>query len=131
MEVLACIPELAPEDPCPAHGRPDAGLSAGPPDEPAVPDAVPGGAVEAVAPVASPAPSPEPPPAPERRSARRQRSARFPAPSIIALAAVAAVVWAAAWRNDRLRLEAARQQRPERLARELPAAAGTERSVVP
>jgi len=44
---------------------------------------------------------------------------------------VAAVVWAAAWRNDRLRLEAARQQRPERLAQELPATAGSDRSLTP
>ena len=61
------------------------------------------------------------------RSARR----RIPPPSIIALVAVAAVVWAAAWRNDRLRLEEARQQRPERLAQELPATAGAARSVTP
>ncbi|MFM9197285.1 MAG: hypothetical protein ACKOWG_16420 [Planctomycetia bacterium] len=62
---------------------------------------------------------------------RRPRSTRFASPSIVVLAAVAAVVWAAAWRNDRLRLEAARQQRPERLAQELPATAGPARSVTP
>jgi hypothetical protein len=50
---------------------------------------------------------------------------------MIALVAVAAAFWAAAWRNDQLRLEAARQQRPERLAQELPAAAGAARSVTP
>ena len=62
-----------------------------------------------------------------------QRSYRrlITSPSIIALVAVAAVVWAAAWRNDRLRLEEARQQRPERLAQELPATAGAARSVTP
>jgi hypothetical protein len=52
-------------------------------------------------------------------------------PSIVALVALAVVVWTAAWRHDRLRLEAARQQRPERLAQELPVTAGAERSVTP
>jgi len=64
-------------------------------------------------------------------AAGRSAHRRIPAPSIIALVAVAAVVWAAAWRNDRLRLEEARQQRPERLAQELPATAGAARSVTP
>jgi hypothetical protein len=49
----------------------------------------------------------------------------------MALVVLAAVVWTAAWRNDRMRLEAARQQRPERLAQELPATAGAARSVTP
>jgi hypothetical protein len=62
---------------------------------------------------------------------RRPQTTRFPTSSIIALVAVAAAFWAAAWRNDRLRLEAARQQRPERLAQQLPAAAGAARSVKP
>jgi len=70
-------------------------------------------------------------PAPRRIVVRRSQTARFPSPSIIALVAVAAAFWAAAWRNDQLRLEAARQQRPERLAQELPAAAGATRSVTP
>ena len=64
-------------------------------------------------------------------AANRSTRRRIPPPSIIALVAVAAVVWAAAWRNDRLRLEEARQQRPERLAQELPATAGGARSVTP
>jgi hypothetical protein len=76
--------------------------------------------------VFSEVPRPLKPPAAGRSAVRR-----LPPPSIIALVAVAAVVWAAAWRNDRLRLEEARQQRPERLARELPATAGAARSVTP
>ena len=70
-------------------------------------------------------------PAPRRPLVRRSQTTRFPSPTIIALVAVAAAFWAAALRNDRLRLEAARQQRPERLAQELPAAAGVARSVTP
>ena len=70
-------------------------------------------------------------PAPRRTVVRRSQTVRFPSPSIIALVAVAAAFWAAAWRNDRLRLEAARQQRPERLAQELPAAAHAARSLTP
>ena len=61
----------------------------------------------------------------------RSKEVRFPAPTIIVLAAVAIAFWMAAFRNDRLRLEVANQQRPERLARELPATAGTERSPTP
>jgi len=56
---------------------------------------------------------------------------RFFSPSIIVLVAVAATVWAAAWRNDRLRLETARQQRPERLAQELPPTTEAARSLKP
>lgn len=70
-------------------------------------------------------------PAPRRGENRRSRPSRLFSPSIIALAAVAAIVWTAALRNDRLRLEASRQQRPERLAQELPATAGTARSLTP
>lgn len=66
-----------------------------------------------------------------RRADRRRNSGRFPGGSVVVLAAVAAAVWAAAWRNDRLRWEAGRQQRPERLAQELPATAGAERSRTP
>ena len=64
-------------------------------------------------------------------AAGRSAPLRLPPPSILALVAVAAIIWAAAWRNDRLRLEEARQQRPERLAQELPATAGAARSVTP
>ena len=46
------------------------------------------------------------------------------------LVAMAAAFWAAAWRSDRLRWEAGRQ-RPARLAQELPATAGVERSRTP
>jgi hypothetical protein len=50
---------------------------------------------------------------------------------MVLLAAVAAF-WAAAWRSERLRWEAAQQQqRPARLAQELPATAGVERSRTP
>ena len=70
-------------------------------------------------------------PAPRRGSARQSQPSRLFSPSIIALVAVAAVAWAAAWQNDRLRLEAARQQRPERLAQELPATARAARSLTP
>jgi len=70
-------------------------------------------------------------PLPPRRSGGRSRPTRLFSPSVIALAAVAAVVWAAALRNDQRRLEAARMQRPERLAQELPATAGEARSVTP
>jgi len=129
MEVLACIPEL----PCPA------GFVAAAVLEPSRP-------VDVEAVVAGPVSTPEPAgpvadvdadtaesvaPAPRRIVVRRSQTTRFPSPSIIALVAVAATLWAAAWRNDRLRLEAARQQRPERLAQELPAAAGAARSVTP
>jgi hypothetical protein len=51
----------------------------------------------------------------------------FPSPSVLILAAVAAAVWAAAWRSERLR--AIEQRRPQRVAME-PAAAAA-RSVLP
>jgi hypothetical protein len=70
-------------------------------------------------------------PLPPRSSGGRSRPTRLFSPSVIALAAVAAVFWAAALRNDQRRLEAARMQRPERLAQELPATAGEARSVTP
>jgi len=123
MELLACIPELP--------SQADSVVAAV--SEPPRPAEVP----VAASPTPVPADSTEvdPPasvsPAPRSGAAGRRSPSRFPAPSIIALVAVAAVVWAAAWRNDRLRLEAARQQRPERLAQELPATAGPERSLTP
>ena len=129
MEVLACIPELS----CPA------GFVAAAVPEPLRPadmGAVVAGQVSTKEPAAQPADTDADAaervaPAPRRTVVRRSQTTRFPAPSIIALVAVAAAFWAAAWRNDRLRLEAARQQRPERLAQELPAAAGAARSVTP
>ena len=130
MEVLACIPELL---------GPAASVAMAAVSEPSwLAD------VDAV--VAGPVSTPEPAalvadtdadtaesvaPAPRRMVVRRPQTTRFPTSSIIALVAVAAAFWAAAWRNDRLRLEAARQQRPERLAQQLPAAAGAARSVKP
>ena len=129
MEVLACIPEL----PCPA-GFMAAGVSE--PSRLADVDAVVAGPVSTQEPAAPAADmdantAESVAPAPRRILVRRSQTTRFPTSSIIALVAVAAAFWAAAWRNDRLRLEAARQQRPERLAQELPAAAGAARSVTP
>ena len=123
MEVLACIPEL----PCQAESV--ATVVSEPPRPAEAPVAV----------IPTPAakvsldvdPSASVSPAPRSGAAGRRAPSRFPPPSIVALVAVAAVVWAAAWRNDRLRLEAARQQRPERLAQELPATAGAARSITP
>lgn len=129
MEVLACIPELS----CPA-GFVAAAVPE--PSRPADMAAVVAGPVSTKE-LAAPAADPDADtlecvaPAPRRTVVRRSQTTRFPSPSIIALVAVAAAFWAAAWRNDRLRLEAARQQRPERLAQELPAAAGAARSVTP
>jgi hypothetical protein len=129
MEVLACIPELS----CPA-GFVAAAVTE--PSRPADMGAVVAGQVSTKE-LAAPAADTDADaaecvaPAPRRTVVRRSQTTRFPAPSIIALVAVAAAFWAAAWRNDRLRLEAARQQRPERLAQELPAAAGAARSVTP
>ena len=128
MEVLACIPELS-----------------GPAASAAVPLPVSRPPEVVAPPIATPEPSvtadsddsddgddaDDVSPAPRRGTARRSRPSRLFSPSIIALAAVAAVVWTAAWRNDQLRLEAARQQRPERLAQELPATAGAVRSITP
>ncbi len=51
---------------------------------------------------------------------RRARSAWLPTPSILVLSMLAVAIWGAALRNDRLRLEAARQARAERLAQVLP-----------
>jgi len=124
MEVLAYIPEL----PCPTGAmEPSAVLDAtsvalktAPASSPSEPS------VECV-----PVPAVSLAPAPRRSTARQSQANRFFSPSIIALMAVAAVVWAAAWRNDQLRLEAARQQRPERMAQELPPTAGANRSVTP
>lgn len=62
---------------------------------------------------------------------RRPQSVRFPSPSVLALMAVAAAFWAAAWRNDQLRWEATHPPRPLRLALELPAAVGATRTLTP
>ena len=51
---------------------------------------------------------------------------RLPPFSVVTLAIVAAAFWGAAWRNERLRLEAQRA-RPERFAQELPASTGPAR----
>lgn len=129
MEVLACIPKL----PCPA-GFVAAAVSE--PSRRADVDAVVAGSVSTPEPAALVADVDADAaecvaPAPRRIVRRHSQTTRFPSPSIIALVAVAVTFWAAAWRNDRLRLEAARQQRPERLAQELPAAAGAARSLTP
>lgn len=54
------------------------------------------------------------------RPAERTPSSWLPAPSILVLSILAVSMWAAALRNDRLRLEAARQARAERLAQVVP-----------
>ena len=133
MEVLACIPELPrPADRAPVappiaeHRRlsepASAPIAAAETTMTADVDTREGEDVDDAATVS---------PGPQRSPARRSRPSGLFSPSIIALAAVATVVWAAAWRNDRLRLEAARQQRPERLALELPATAGAARKGAP
>lgn len=58
---------------------------------------------------------------------RGDRAALF-SPSILVLATMAVAVWAAAWRNERLR---ALEQRPTRVAMEPPVMAGPERSLTP
>lgn len=161
MEVLACIPELSrpvshaivpppvAENrrlgvPAPAPIAASMTSTPAMPAEPAEPavadDAMPDEAVaeEAVAETDLPAADPDVDddtetvsPGPRRDTVRAARGTWLFSPSIVALAVVATVVWAAAWRNDRLRLEAARQQRPERLAQELPPSAGVARSVTP
>lgn len=48
------------------------------------------------------------------------RSSLLPAPSILMLTILAVAMWVAALRNDRLRLDAARQARAERMAQVVP-----------
>jgi len=123
MEVLAYIPEL----PCPALGTGPSGVHEAPCLTPAAATPSPPAerAVESV-----PAPAVSRSPAPWRGTARQSQTDRLFSPSIIVLMALATVVWAAAWRNDRLRWEAA-QQRPERLAQEPAPTAGATRSITP
>ncbi len=66
-----------------------------------------------------------------RGTVRRSPSVRFPSASVLALVVVAAAFWVAAWRNDQLRWEASHPPRPPRLAMELPATAGTTRTLTP
>jgi len=123
MEVLAYIPELPCLDSVVATPAPEPQRLSPEPaasielSEPAI-------RTEAVSDVS-------PSPAPRRGMGRQSPTTRFFSPSIVALMALATVVWAAAWRNDQLRLEAARQQRPARMAQELPPTAGANRSVTP
>jgi len=127
MEVLACIPEI----PCLA------GPAATAVCEPPRPAEVPATRIATAEPAVAAAPSEADDdddrvaPAPRHGRDRQSRNSWLFSPSIVALAAVAVIVWAAAWRNDRLRLEASRQQRPERLAQELQATAATARSITP
>ena len=70
------------------------------------------------------------PPRKERpRSARGRRAMAFPPPTVLVLAAVAAAVWAAAWRSEKLR--AIEQRQPQRVAMEPAASASAARSVLP
>jgi hypothetical protein len=62
---------------------------------------------------------------PSLAAVERPRAARLPAPSILVLSVLAVAMWMAALRNDRLRLEAARQARAERLAEVVPGVVGT------
>lgn len=76
---------------------------------------------------------PQPPPAAGRppagrKAGERRAGAALFSPSILVLATMAAVVWAAAWRNERLR---ALEQRAARVAMEPPAMAGPDRSLTP
>ena len=99
MEVLARIPDLDLEPCAPA---PEVGV--------AVREACDGPTIE-----------------PAREVGRIPRKGmRLPPFSVIALAIVAAAFWGAAWRNERLRLEAQRA-RPERFAQEIPASTGPTR----
>ena len=127
MEILACIPEL------PSAVGPAAQGAASELPRPTVVVVVPASSPEpaATADRAEMDDAESVSPAPRRGSTRQSQPSQLFSPSIVALVAVAAVVWAAAWQNDRLRLEAARQQRPERLAQELPATAGATRSLTP
>lgn len=54
------------------------------------------------------------------RPAEPMRSSWLPTPSILVLAFLAVAMWVAALRNDRLRLDAARQARAERMAQVIP-----------
>ena len=120
MQILARIPVLATGDE--------------PPESPTAPPAPP---VDAAAPVVATAPAVErDEPVTETSvaaleraeqsasSPERPRRARLPAPSILVLSILALAMWMAALRNDRLRLEAARQARAERMAQVVPEAGG-------
>lgn len=61
---------------------------------------------------------------PSSSVAERPRLAVLPTPSILVLSMLAIAMWVAALRNDRLRLEAARQARAERMAQVVPTAGG-------
>lgn len=74
-------------------------------------------------PVGCPVP-PSPATEPSSSVAERPRLATLPTPSILVLSILAIAMWVAALRNDRLRLEAARQARAERMAQVVPTAGG-------
>jgi hypothetical protein len=123
MEVIACIPELphvrTGDDAGPSARGQVAVAATSRADQAGPSTAEVTGAVDDSAAVAQRAV--------RARAARGRRVTAFPAPSVLILAAVAAAVWAAAWRSERLR--AIEQRRPQRVAME-PAAAAA-RSVLP
>lgn len=123
MEIIACIPEL----PCPPI------TGAADPSVRGVVEALPrpgSGGPSNAAPMAAPEDlEPTERSASPPRAADRRRAVLFPKLSVLGLAVIAAVVWAAAWRNERLR--AIEQRRPQRVAMEPASAAAAARSVMP
>lgn len=124
MRVIACFPELEPDpEPAPAPVDPQ-------PVSTATAEVAVRGSVRTL---------------PRKVFERPRRTAagvRFPARSVILLALVAASSWAGAWWNDHQRFRAERTlaagakrlevaDRPNRLARELPATGPAAEAVVP
>jgi len=129
MEVIACIPELphvrtadqAGDQAAPSACRAGVAAAAPRPGTAGQASAAVAGAVDGLEGGARRTERP--------RSARGRRTTAFPAPTVLVLAAVAAAVWAAAWRSEQLR--AIEQRRPQRVALEPAASAAAARSVVP
>jgi hypothetical protein len=69
---------------------------------------------------------------PPRRSSRPHGGgARFPVRSVVALAVISAICWAAVGWSERHREQASPQRPPERLARETSAAGGQSGAITP
>jgi hypothetical protein len=105
MRLLARFPDLSNSDSSPFPQSPATDSS---------------GFVPATAASLSATPSP---PAPRPAPKSRIQAPGFPPASIILLTALAALTWAAVWRNERLVGQAGEEPRPERLASE-PSEAG-------